>query len=192
MAVDRYSGSALILGSSPKMRIRHAGILRLSPSSVSTRLEDNVPSHLNYPRRGFGRDRADHSHLRASHRPGAQNSSGKTKKLTNDKRHPKRQAAKTENMIVIHAAALGTIASLITAPSGMSPVSTYRHRATASLRASAAYARRLPGSPRFIAARQRAAALILLPEPGNLDQDTAPQLSPALEMPWQRLVEPLS
>src|SRR6185369_9723846 len=41
-------------------------------------------------------------------------------------------------VIVIHAAvALGTIASLITAPSGMSPVSTYRHRATASLRASA-------------------------------------------------------
>jgi len=55
-----------------------------------------------------------------------------------------------------------------------------------------AYARRLPGSPRFIPARQRAAALILLPEPGNLDQDTAPQRSPALEMPWQRLVEPLS
>ena len=58
------------------------------------------------------------------------------------------------------------------------PVSTYRQGngefARQRDKHDTAYARRLPGSPRFIPARQRAAALILLPEPGNLDQDTAP------------------
>src|SRR6476469_594726 len=66
-------------------------------------------------------------------------------------------------VIVIHAAALGTIASLITAPSGMSPVSTYRHRATASLRASATtMIRRMRGDcPAALASYQRDSELPL-------------------------------
>src|SRR4051812_22640828 len=73
------------------------------------------------------------------------------------------EARKSEAFAHHAVADLPVATLLITAPSGMSPVSTYRHNATASLRASAtSMMRRIRGDwPIAFSAYQRASALSL-------------------------------